>query len=143
MQIKILLLGSNPSRKSLTNDAFDLSTKSGTTLDNWLNWSLPVDIQQKRLYMNVSTISTPKNRPLTAEEIRENLPTLKAKIDAAMPDRIVAVGLTAGKALTLLGIPHLQMPHPSGLNRQLNNKDFVVEKIRALQDYLSQCPKSG
>jgi uracil-DNA glycosylase len=29
------------------------------------------------------------------------------------------------------------MPHPSGLNRQLNDKEFVEEKIKGLANYLA------
>lgn len=63
------------------------------------------------------------------------MPLLKSKIDDIKPLRIVALGKTAEKALTLLGIPHFAMPHPSGRNRQLNDPEYLSKKIKGLQNY--------
>jgi uracil-DNA glycosylase len=52
------------------------------------------------------------------------------------PWRIVALGKTAEKALTLLRYNFYVMSHPSGLNRQLNDPKFVEEKIKGLREYL-------
>jgi uracil-DNA glycosylase len=62
----------------------------------------------------------------------------KSKIDVILPDKIVALGKTAEKALTLLGYDFYAMPHPSGLNRKLNDKDYIEEKIKGLRDYINK-----
>ncbi len=126
-RIKVLLLGSNPSIRSASDFAFFLDSKSGVTLQGWIS-----GIEADFFYGNVSDIKTENNRPLTRAEIKASLPSLLAKLKQDTPDRIVALGKTAHSALTLLRLPHLEMPHPSGLNRQLNDKEFAERKIKEL-----------
>lgn len=51
-------------------------------------------------------------------------------------DKIVALGNAASKALKW--IPHFKLPHPSGLNRQLNNKSFVLAKLLECKKWLEE-----
>jgi uracil-DNA glycosylase len=71
------------------------------------------------------------------KQIKESLDQLKSSAEVQEPDRIIALGKTAEKALTLLHIPHMAMPHPSGLNRKLNDKTYVEQKIKELVEYCS------
>jgi uracil-DNA glycosylase len=134
--IKILLVGSNPSIQSQSDFAFFMDTKSGKTLKEWTDTIPGV----AWMYGNVSDIKTEKNRPLKRSEILEALPVLRARIMKAHPYKVVALGKTAEEALTLLGCPHLAMPHPSGLNRQLNDPVFKAQKLKELADYCQRAP---
>lgn len=89
-------------------------------------------------FENVSDQPTPGNRPLNISEIRANLQSLKMKLDLCIDNgfKIVTLGRTAEKAVKMLGMDHYSMPHPSGLNRQLNDKKFVEEKINGLKVFL-------
>lgn len=71
-------------------------------------------------------------------EIKAALPLLKDRIQPYkdMGFYIVSLGKTADIALTLLRIPHYAMPHPSPINRQLNNQQFIDSKINGLIKYL-------
>lgn len=132
--IKIIFLGSNPSQRSISIKPFWRDTKSMQVISNWLDM---LNLGEEEIYfMNVSDTTTPNNRPLKISEIKASLPMLSNKINDVIPEKIIALGKTAEKALTLLRIPHFAMPHPSGLNRQLNNKEFIEEKIKSLQEYL-------
>ncbi len=130
---KVLFIGSNPSTASKTYNPFSESTVSGRILVDWIRKTCPDDVSAA---CNVSDNYTEANRPLKVSEIKANLPRLQAKISASQATYIVALGKTAEKALTLLRIPHYAMPHPSGLNRQLNDQKFVEEKIKGLKEYL-------
>ncbi len=136
--IRVLIVGSNPSQKSGSVEAFWHDTKSRKTIQKWQVALGDVMLEQID-YMNVSNKVTPNNRPLKTSEIKAALPTFEHHIQpyVALNFHIVSVGKTADKALTLLGITHYAMPHPSGLNRQLNDSKFVEEKIKGLQNYLS------
>lgn len=88
-------------------------------------------------YGNVSSIVTPRNRPLKMSEIKAALPRLNKLVNEdVVPDKVIALGKTASKALTLLRIPHYAMPHPSGMNRLLNDPTYVAEKINGLKEFL-------
>lgn len=132
-KLRILLIGSNPSIQSQSTFAFYLDSKSGRTLQSWI-----ADIDASFYFTNVSNIKTPNNRQLTKKEIREALPHLMQEIRIVNPDRIVALGNTAVEALTLHRskidgrLEWLEMPHPSGLNRKLNSKEYKEQKIKEL-----------
>jgi len=131
--MRVLFVGSNPSVIAKTYNPFCSSTRSGKILLGWISRACPGCSYSA---CNVSDNQTHANRPLTTKEIKDNLACLYIKISHANPDKIVALGKTAEKALTLLGLPHYAMPHPSGLNRQLNDKLFVEEKIKELRAFI-------
>lgn len=64
-----------------------------------------------------------------------NIEDLKEKCQGH--DKVVALGQYASCALRKAGVEHFQMPHPSGLNRQLNNKDFVEMKLNEFKNYIN------
>lgn len=51
--------------------------------------------------------------------------------------KIVALGQVASNALTRSGIPHFKLPHPSGRNRQLNDKAFISQKLEECKKWIS------
>lgn len=51
-------------------------------------------------------------------------------------DRILALGQDVSRALTSMGIHHFRLPHPSGLNRQMNDKKYVHDQLEACKNYL-------
>jgi uracil-DNA glycosylase len=90
------------------------------------------------MHINVLNEKTDGNRPLRASEIKSNVPRLAEDIKGINPDRIVALGKTAARALTLLGIPFCEMPHPSGCNRKLNDPAYVQQKIKELTEFCNR-----
>lgn len=131
---RVAFVGSNPSEKSKTNTAFEPGTKSMETL---LDWCDRANLQSgEKSHANVSNIKTPGNRPLTRQEIDEGMGQLKERINAGQYTHIVALGKTAAKALTDHEIPHFEMPHPSGLNRKLNDTTYVEQCLDRLRSYV-------
>jgi hypothetical protein len=47
---------------------------------------------------------------------------------------VVALGNKASKALR--DIPHFKLPHPSGLNRQINDKNYINYQLLACKRYI-------
>ena len=133
--MKILFLGSNPSVKSATLEPFWKNTNSMATLSKWIE-QLPLNDKVELHFLNISNTPTEENRPLRVSEIKSNLSRLEEDIIRLQPERIVALGRSAERALTFLGTSHYCMPHPSGLNRKLNDGDFMQEKIMGLQTYI-------
>jgi len=126
----ILFVGSNPSNSSTCDTAFHGSTKSSKILTEWSK-----DLPPVKCHINVMNKKTEGNRPLKKGEIVANLDRLKDDLRCIEPKYVIALGKTAAKALTLLGVPHYEMPHPSGCNRKLNDKEFVAGKVKGLIEY--------
>lgn len=127
-----LFIGSNPSNSSTCDGAFHMSTRSSKILTGWC-----MDLQGTKVHLNVLNHKTKDNRPLKASEIKLNLERLSSDIRGIAPSHVIALGKTAAKALTLLGVEHYEMPHPSGRNRLLNDPEYVARKVKGLIAYCS------
>lgn len=128
--VKILFIGSNPSQKAASNYAFSTDTASGRLLQTWIE-----GIQGEFFYDNIVSQKTENNRPLRQNEIGHASVPLLNRIKEINPDRIVALGKSAASALLTLKVNFFEMPHPSGLNRLLNDKDYTSRKIQELKEY--------
>lgn len=51
-------------------------------------------------------------------------------------DKIIALGGFPSSALSRLGINHHVLPHPSGLNRNLNDKVYEEDQVNRCKDYI-------
>lgn len=131
----ILFVGSNPSHSSISNTAFHEETPSSKILTGWAN-----NLTGMKMAINVQNEKTEDNRPLTKSEIKANLPRLAEDIRIINATKVVALGKTAAAALSAIGISFYEMPHPSGCNRLLNDKEFVAGKIKGLIEYCSTSP---
>jgi uracil-DNA glycosylase len=126
---QVILIGSNPSTKSVNNTPFHQSTKSGQLIREWFR-NLDVSLS----FANVSNEPTEGNRALRAAEIRAALPHLKQQLKCY--NVVIAVGDTAAKALKMLEIDYFHMWHPSGLCRKWNDKGAAEQKIAELHEYI-------
>ncbi len=126
----ILFVGSNPSQTSTVDCAFHSSTKSSRILTSWTK-----DIVGMKQHINVLNKKTDNNRALNTAEINSSLDRLREEIRCVAPTKIVALGKTATKVLTLLQVSFYEMPHPSPRNRLLNDAVFVEGKIKGLVEY--------
>lgn len=51
-------------------------------------------------------------------------------------DKVLALGAKVGDVLDLMHIPHFKLPHPSGLNRKLNDSGFIEQTLEDCRWYL-------
>lgn len=64
-----------------------------------------------------------------------NKDSILSKVNAMVKcDWIIALG---NEASEFLGeVPHFKLPHPSGLNRQVNDKAYIEEQLKLCKEYL-------
>lgn len=137
---RALFVGSNPSAASKGTSAFCPSTKSGKTLYDWIRQA-GVNVS---VLTNVADYITNNNKPLSDKQIRLKINSLKLTLHEHKGMHVIAVGKTAAKALKMAGCTEFyEMPHPSGLNRQLNDPEYVAGKIKGLQHYIETPLKSS
>lgn len=129
--MRVVIVGSNPSVRSPDNSPFHASTRSRMILDEWFR-----DITCDIMFENICDYKMPGNKSLTRSQIRNNLPGFSERLRKLNPDKIVALGKTAEYGCQILGLQFISMPHPSGLNRQLNDREFVAKKIEELKKYI-------
>lgn len=128
--LTILFIGSNPSQKASSSNAFTEDTVSGRILRSWIE-----GIDGTILFDNITPSITENNRPLNQNEITIARVSLLERIKGINPDRLVALGKSASSVLTKLNLKHFAAPHPSGLNRKLNDKVYTQSMVEALKEY--------
>ena len=137
----VIFLGSNPSKS-----AKSLDSKSSKTINNWVN-ILGLQPGEYK-FVNVANYPTPDNRPLRRSEIDAELPRLFQELNGHY---VVCLGHTARNVcmnITLAmgsGYRHFindakvqhtifkRFEHPSGLNRNLNNKEKMTISLDKLR----------
>lgn len=53
-------------------------------------------------------------------------------------DKVLALGKMASHSLQTMDIPHFGLPHPSGLNRKLNDEKYIHDRLQACKNYLQE-----
>ena len=130
---KVLLVGSNPSNKSPDNSAFHRDTKSRKFVDKWFEgegWNIAYD--------NLVSFKTNNNKQLSVAQINENLDWIKYNMEKYknLGYNVVACGKVAAKGLTMAGVEHFEMPHPSGLCRFWNDKEAGEAKVKEMKQWV-------
>jgi uracil-DNA glycosylase len=131
MSIKVLFVGSNPSEKSPDNSALHSSTRSRKILNSWIQ-----DLEIDAYFCNACNVQTKKNKPLSKRQIHEGSESLILKISQLKCDYVVALGKSAAYALGVVSVDHVEIPHPSGLNRKLNDRRVVDGIKNRLRDMI-------
>lgn len=114
-------VGDRPTKDNISQlDPF-VGTKSYKTLLSWIY----------RLDVSVSRCLLKNAYDINGREEVMNIPA---------HDKVVALGDVASKRLDELKQSHFKLPHPSGLNRKLNDKDFLDSKLQECKDWLYAKP---
>lgn len=126
----ILILGSKPSRKNKHAGVPFVGTQSYKRLMDWL-FRMDVDISGVQL----SNADKCEFRVLECGD--RQVVEAETHFMHFEADKIIALGLDADKFLRRNGVRnYYRLPHPSGLNRLLNDEKFVRMELRACQKYL-------
>lgn len=128
--MRILFVGSNPSPKNTDFTIPFLGTRSAETLGRWTE-ELEFDTFT---IVNASDKVTVKSSEIKTKDL--NLERLKSM--SHLFDAFIALGTVASKALTLAGIEHHSLPHPSGRNRLLNDKTLIAKKLAGIKSAIKK-----
>lgn len=130
--MKILFLGQNPSRVS--PDTAFYNTKSMNVLQSWISRAgITGDIH----FANVFDDHTMKKFP--KKLITERILSGKIGVDFKDYDIIYLCGVIALKAMDIYlkgdwrNTNTVYLPHPSGLNRKLNDAKYIESKIEEMR----------
>lgn len=120
--MRVLLVGANPSKKNLFSHVPFVGTKSEKVLNEWIEF---LDLKNYTI-INASDRVLEKGEKLQVGDF--NIERLVR--ESEKHDVVIALGADASKACSLCAIEHYKLPHPSGLNRQLNDKEYVNGRLK-------------
>lgn len=126
----IIFVGDKPSKQNLDPDIPFVGTQSYKKLLSWIA-KLDVDYNDS-VICNVEHLKIDSMGHMSVE-----LNCMFFEIDPE-GDRFVALGNNAAKALRALSLPFFQLPHPSGLNRKLNDKTYVEYVLDECKEYIHE-----
>jgi uracil-DNA glycosylase len=87
---------------------------------------------EKRLHQWIETIG---EQPFYIVNSVSKEDILQINLWIAIGNPIIALGNNASKRLGKA--PHFKLPHPSGRNRQINNKDLICSKLQECREWLN------
>lgn len=114
--MRVLVVGLNPS-KQLKN------SPTVKTLNKWLD---ELDLKM------VSFINLYEGWEIDQGDNQRD----RIKSMASQFDKVIALGTVVSSSLDLVAVRHFKLPHPSGLNRQLNDQNYVHQQLEACKNYL-------
>ena len=114
--IKVVFVGDQPSQTNVHHEIAFVGAKCFERLVSWIK-QLPIDF-----YVCVNSFSEGDTH----------------KIQALKNDgfKVIALGNKASNRLSALKIQHYKLPHPSGLNRKLNDKQYMALELLGCMNYL-------
>lgn len=120
LQSKVLIVGINPSSSKRVDPCI--------TLKRLYRWTDSLGIQ---FFSFVNCIGRPG--PYTHMDIDYEF--LLTCVNGY--DKVIALGGFPSRALNKLGIDHFVMPHPSGLNRKLNDPAYEKQALEECSEYIN------
>ena len=113
----IYFIGDKPSKRNVDPKVAFVGTTSYKTLLEWI-YRMNLSVNDIMLYNAKAFIQD------VQDEVNED-------------DFVVALGREASTLLEHYHIPHHKIPHPSGLNRMLNDKKQVNEFLKGCKEYVN------
>ena len=132
-----LFIGVNPGQlfgPQCDNEPMYSKSASGKVFHKWIE-DLTLREDEYKV-VNLIDRVTEGNRPLKASDITEaEFHIICEHIRNA--DKIVALGSAVSKFLEDHNVEHFKLPHPSPRNRQLNDKEFIKNELKACREYIN------
>lgn len=127
--MKVLFVGQNPSKKNIDPKVPFVGTKSEKILDEWFKILKLEDI----FIVNAFDYT---NKKYTNAEYLSSALDMNFVYDIYQFNKVIALGNIASKVLKYADIEHFKLPHPSGLNRKLNDKKWLNNELEKAKEYL-------
>lgn len=115
----IIFVGDKPSAKNIDPDVPFVGTQSYKRLLEWI-WNMDIDIS------DVFTVNA-----------TDNFYHWVGYYGCGEDHTYIALGNNASNFLKSEGLEHFKLPHPSGLNRKLNDRKFIAGKLKECKQWLS------
>lgn len=125
----IIFVGETPSKKNISKDVAFVGTKSYKRLLEWI-WELDLSVNEVMI-CNLSDINKYNDQFYMLDT-----PHMSLDIMQEEGDRVIALGNKVEKELNKIGLSNYKIDHPSGMNRNLNDKKYTQAMLENCKAWL-------
>lgn len=129
--MKILILGRNPSRTNISPDIPFIGAPCYKRIKDWVEYLT----HSSRLFV-AGNCTNSLNAKFNKFTIPTYASTLKSSCVAQNINCVVALGNDSARVCEVANMKYFKLPHPSGLNRLVNNREKIKEALRACDEYI-------
>lgn len=126
--MKVIFVGQNPANSMSSGDTPFKNTKSFERLKEWI---VVLEVTEPAM-VNASS----KPGKVTAKDVDKQTLDTVDNYHRFAGFKVVALGNYASNALKRFKIEHYKLPHPSGLNRLNNSKEYIDKQLELCYDWL-------
>lgn len=126
-----MLVGQNPSRHNLDPKVAFKGSKSFKVIEDWVN---EMSLSECG-YMLVNAF--PKvNQTYKKADVEVAVERVNHYMKMIKPEKVIALGRMAAKVLKKAKVDYFELPHPSGLNRKLNDVEWLQNELDKAKRYI-------
>ena len=129
----IIFVGDKPSKKNIDSRIAFVGTQSYKRLLEWI-FKMDIDINETMIVNRSGVKPYSFNIP---EDLHIEFSAYGTSTDYCSGDKIIALGNEAEKVLKENHIPYFKLPHPSGLNRKLNDKKYIEKELQKCKRWIN------
>jgi uracil-DNA glycosylase len=129
--VKVLIVGQNPSRHNLDPKVAFKGSKSFKVIEDWAS---EIGLSTSE-YILVNAFSK-VNQKYNKLEVEVAVHRIVRYMSMVKPDKVIALGKIPAKVLKKAMVAHFELPHPSGLNRKLNDVEWLQGELEKARDYI-------
>lgn len=116
----VIVIGLNPTKLAIPR-------KGGA----WLRFQEWLD------YLDIDRVSFTNISPDPHWD-KKQMDTAFLKVSLSGHSKVIAWGPSVSKYLTKMDVEHFVLPHPSPLNRQINDQKYILSKLDQCKEYLNE-----
>ena len=132
----VIFVGDKPSKTNIDPDVAFVGTKSYDKLCSWIP-KLDISLNDIVICNKKDIKSNSYKNPKNVNDFRFEITTnVHIPFDPKKGDKVIALGAQAALYLDDIECEHFMLPHPSGLNRKLNDKKFEAKILRECREFI-------
>ena len=128
----IFFVGDKPSKQNKDPGIAFVGTKSYKVL---MDWIVKMDISVTDVVLVNKDQVKPYNFPGAWEFTTK---TFSGDINPEYGDVVIALGNKASEYLSSIELSHFKLPHPSGRNRKINDKQWLNKELKQCKEWLNE-----
>lgn len=119
MIVNVVIVGDSPSRLNINSNIAFVGSKCFSNVVGWIKYLQP------DYYICLNSNTNDNMYDILDLYKKSNF-------------KVIALGNKASERLAKENIKHFKLPHPSGLNRKLNDENYVLQQLQIAHNFIRE-----